>query len=269
MQTSDDFVLTLWTNDLALARRAQAAGVQRIGVDLERHGKDERQRGRQTWISPHTIDDLAALRPLLGQARPFARVNPVHAGSREEVEAVLAAGAEVLMLPMVATAREADAFSRLVRGRARVVLLVERREAVDALPDLVAVEGVHEVHLGLNDLAISLNLPNRWLALAGDLAAEAGACVARAGLRFGLGGIGRVDDRTLPIPSDLIYAEYARTGATAAVLARSFFTESDGDLTRDVARVHERMAEWRRRGAAALADAHAELGRRTRALAGW
>src|SRR4249920_3799309 len=92
----DSFVLTLWTNDLDLARRADAAGVQRIGADLERLGKSERQRGRPTWISPHTIDDLAALGPVLSRARLFARVNPLHAGSQEEVAAVLAAGVEVI-----------------------------------------------------------------------------------------------------------------------------------------------------------------------------
>src|SRR6186713_1663946 len=112
----ESFVLTLWTNDLDLARRADAAGVQRIGVDLERLGKAERQRGRGTWISPHTIDDLAVLKPALSRARLFARVNPLHADSGEEVAAVLAAGVEVLMLPMVASAHEAAAFTALVDG---------------------------------------------------------------------------------------------------------------------------------------------------------
>lgn len=266
---SDAFVLTLWTNDVDLARRADAAGVQRIGVDLDRLGKAERQRGRGTWISPHTAADLGAVRPALGRARLFARVNRLHAGSEAEIAAVLAAGAEVLMLPMVATADEAARFVRLVDRRALVVLLVECREAIERLPDLVAVEGVGEVHLGLNDLAISLGLPNRWLVLAGDVVMEAVAVVRRAGLRLGLGGIGRVDDGTLPIPSDLIYAEYARTGATGALLARSFWSAPIADLGVEIARAQARLAHWRSLDCAALAAAHAELARRAGDLGAW
>ena len=54
-----ELVLTLWTSDPALAARADAAGVERVGVDMERLGKRARQRGLGTWISPHTEDDLA------------------------------------------------------------------------------------------------------------------------------------------------------------------------------------------------------------------
>ena len=42
---SAPFRLTLWTADAALAARADAAGVDRIGVDLDRLGKAERQAG--------------------------------------------------------------------------------------------------------------------------------------------------------------------------------------------------------------------------------
>lgn len=261
-------VLTLWTNERSLARRADAAGVQRIGVDLERLGKRARQRGRHTWVSPHTIRDLAGLRSVLTRASLFARVNPLHHGSAEEVEAVLDAGAQVVMLPMVLTAEHSSTFAGLVAGRARVVLLVEHRDALDRMAELVAVDGVDEVHVGLNDLAISLGLPNRWLVLAGDLVVPAARIVHGAGLRFGLGGIGRVDDDTLPIPSDLIYAEYARTGATGALIARSFGAD-DCDLTREVERVQTRMAAWFRRSRAEIDTAHHELGRRAAALGAW
>jgi len=156
-----------------------------------------------------------------------------------------------------------------VDGRALVVLLVECREALERLPALVAVDGVDEVHLGLNDLALSLRLKNRWLALASDLVPEAAAHVLGAGLRFGLGGLGRVDDDTLPIPSDLIYAEYARTGATAALVARSFRAGAADDLAREVARTHERLALWRGRDVGALEDAHARLVRLSAGIGVW
>src|SRR5438874_7870784 len=155
------FVLSLWTADPVLARSADEAGIDRIGVDLERLGKADRQHGLGTWISPHTERDLASVRPALERARLFVRVNPLHAGSPREVEAVLRAGAEVVMLPMAADPREVERFVDLVEGRALVVLLVERIEALRRLDELVAVAGVGEVHIGMNDLALSLGLPNQ------------------------------------------------------------------------------------------------------------
>ena len=128
------------------------------------------------------------------------------------------------MLPMVATAAEAGRFVELVRGRARVVLLVETAAALAAVADLAAVPGVDEIHVGLNDLALSLGLASRWQVLAGDRLLDAARAVHAAGRRFGFGGIGGVLDDALPIPADLIYAEYARVGATAALVARAFPT---------------------------------------------
>jgi hypothetical protein len=262
-----DVVLTLWTDDPALAARADAAGVDRVGVDLERLGKAERQSGLGTWISAHAEHDLAALTPVLAHAAPFARVHPVNPDSAREVDAVIGLGARVLMLPMVATADDASRFVALVGGRAEVVLLVERREALEALPRLAAIEGVDEVHVGLNDLALSIGYASRWQVLSGNRLCDAGAIVRAAGKRFGFGGIGRAGDDTLPIPSDLVYAEYARTGATAALLARAF--ASDADLAVEVRRARARLRHWQQADAATLDAAHAELEARVAALTRW
>lgn len=256
-RSTEPFVLTLWTSDPARARRADRAGVDRIGVDLERLGKSERQRGLGTWISPHCEEDLDAVGAELSKAKLFARVNPVHAGSPREVESALARGVRVLMLPMVESPEDAGAFTGLVAGAATVVLLVETAEGLRRLPELVSVKGVDEVHLGLNDLALSLGVRNRWLALAGDLGIEAGAIVRAHGKRFGLGAVGRPGDRGLPVPADLVYAQYARTGATAALLSRSFFRPgTGGDLRAGVVRLRRELAAWGRRSDAELDEAH-------------
>jgi hypothetical protein len=128
---------------------------------------------------------------------------------------------------------------------------------------------VHEVHVGLNDLALSLRLRNRWLVLAGELMVEAGRCVLEAGLRFGFGGIGRAGQEGLPVPADLVYAEYARAGASSALLSRSFIQTGGTDLAAEVARARARLAEWRAAPAEALEAAHAELGRRAQASTVW
>jgi 2-keto-3-deoxy-L-rhamnonate aldolase RhmA len=259
MTADDAFVLTLWTADAALAAAADAAGIDRIGVDLEHLGKRERQKMRATWLSPHAEEDLDVVRPALTRARLFARVNPMNPDSSREIEAVLARGAQVLMLPMAADARQVSEFVRIVAGRATIVLLVEHVDAMKQLREIVAVSGVEEIHIGLNDLAISLGLRNRWMALGGDLVTEASVIVREAGLRFGLGGIARAGDANMPIPSDLVYAQYARTGARAALISRSFFDGGLANLNAEVARARGALVSWCRRSAADLAAAHAEL----------
>lgn len=218
-------------------------------------------------MSPHTLDDLARVGAALTRADLFVRVDPWHDGTAAQIDEVLGQGARVVMLPMVATASDAERFVAVVAGRARVVLLVETSAALDAAGVLAAVPGVDEIHVGLNDLALSLGLASRWQALAGERLAVAARAVHAAGRGFGFGGIGGVLDDGLPIPTDLIYAEYARVGATAALVARAFPTA--GDLGLEVARARDRLAAWRAVPPAALAAAHADLARRAAALTIW
>ena len=69
------------TNDPAFARRCDALGGMRLFVDLERLGKAERQAGRDTFISTHTLDDVgrvqagAAALSLDGARQSAARGN--------------------------------------------------------------------------------------------------------------------------------------------------------------------------------------------------
>ncbi|MBL0010975.1 MAG: hypothetical protein IPP22_08235 [Nitrosomonas sp.] len=69
MSYGNDFVLTLFTNDSELARRADEAGINRIGLDLEMLGKAERQQHLNTWISDHTEEQLPSLRQALKKAK--------------------------------------------------------------------------------------------------------------------------------------------------------------------------------------------------------
>jgi hypothetical protein len=248
------FALTLWTDDPALARRADFAGVDRIGLDLETRGKHERQAGLGTWISPHRIERLPALREALRAARLFARVNPLSPDTPREVEQLLAHGVEVLMLPMFDSAEQAASFTAAVAGRARVVLLLETRAAAQDIERIVGVRGVHEIHVGINDLALDLGLRNRFEVLDSDLLDEVSVCVRAAGLRFGVGGIGRVDDMQLPIPSDLIYAQYPRLGAKGALISRAFL-RPDVELKDEIAKSRARLARWYAAGRAEREEA--------------
>jgi hypothetical protein len=256
---SDHVVLTLWTNDPTTARDADAAGIDRIGVDLDRLGKAKRQAGLGTWISPHTVRDLDRLRPAVARGRLFARTNPLHDGTAAEVESALAAGAEVLMLPMFRTAGDVARFVELVAGRATVVGLLETSEAVADVEAVVRVAGLDELHVGINDLALALGLRNRFRVLLSPAAELVAKAAADVGMRLGVGGIGRVSDTRLAIPPDLIYAQYPRLEASAALISRSFLDDDGCDLGAEIRRARDRLAWWGRRSRAELGRAAREL----------
>lgn len=89
------------TNDPAIARIAADAGVDRIFIDMEVLGKAERQGGMDTVQSHHVPEDIAKIREAIGtHAEIMARVNPLNPNSQAEIDASIANGADVIMLPM-------------------------------------------------------------------------------------------------------------------------------------------------------------------------
>jgi hypothetical protein len=261
-----DFILTLISRDLTLIRAADAAGIDRIGVDIERLGKRERQgHVANARISDHEMADLEAVVGVVRRAAVFIRVNPLHAGTRAEVDRAIALGARVVMLPYFTSAREVAAFVDAVAGRATVMLLLETAAAAARLHEIVAVPGVSEIMIGLNDLHQTFGLANHFEILASDLMETLARQVRDAGLRFGFGGVARPGDRSLPVPADLVLAQFPRLGATSAWIARSFFapgTDPAG-FAAEVARLRVAIDDW----FAQPADVLAEKGRELRGVA--
>lgn len=208
------------TNDPALAGQCDAIGGMRIFLDLESMGKAERQAGRNTFISTHRIDDVARVKARLHRAKLMVRVNPLHGGTAAELDAVLAQGADLVMLPMFHTAAELAAFSSLVAGRAPIVPLLETAQALACVDDWVGTPGLYEVFVGLNDLHISLGCRFMFEPLAQGHVDRVAAAARRHGLRFGFGGIARLDEGLLPGRD--VLAEHLRLGSQAVILSRTF-----------------------------------------------
>ena len=127
------------TDNTDVALMAESCGVDRIFVDMEYIGKIDRQGGMDTVQSRHTTDDVKRLRSVLTRSELLVRVNPIHeasdlyGSSADEIDEVVAAGADVIMLPYFKTTAEVEMFISLVNGRARTMLLIETPEAVDSL----------------------------------------------------------------------------------------------------------------------------------------
>ena len=116
------------TNRPEVAKIAQAAGVDWIFVDLETIGKQARQGGLDTVQSKHTVADVAAMRPYVKAGGLLVRVNPIYEGSQAEIDAVIAAGADIVMLPYFKSKEEVAAFwASLEAGAERSCCLNPRK----------------------------------------------------------------------------------------------------------------------------------------------
>lgn len=263
----EDFRLTLITNDPVWAARADAGGVDRIGVDLERLGKAERQAGKDSRLSNHTIDDLEALAGIVRNADLFVRVNPINAGTPDELEKVLACGARVIMLPFFRTADEVKTFVRLVNGRAHAMILVETAPALARIREILTVPGIDEVMVGLNDLRLELAVRDHFEVLVSPLLDTVANEVRRANLPFAVGGVADPNDHSLPVSADLVLAQYPRLNATGAWLSRSFLNGvlPDHDFGSAVSAIRKRLTEWALSSPEALERARDDLARCVRA----
>ena len=208
------------TNDPDFARRCEAIGGIRLWVDLESLGKAQRQAGRNTFLSTHVMDDVGRIRQVLKRSRLMVRVNPLNPATGEEVDAVLAQGADLLMLPMFSTFDEIRRFSALVAGRAPIVPLIETTGAVKTLQEWIGAPGLCELYVGLNDLHISMGLRFMFEPLAMGVVDRVAAAAKKQGLPFGFGGIARLDEGQLPGRD--VLAEHLRLGSGAVILSRSF-----------------------------------------------
>lgn len=230
------------TNDPAFARRCEDLGGFRIWVDLERLGKAERQAGRNTFISTHSLDDVGRVKAALCTARLMVRVNPLNAASAAEVDAVLGQGADLLMLPMFTDPGQLGAFCRMVAGRAPVVALLETAGALDSLDAWVVTPGLSEVYVGLNDLHLSLGCSFMFEPLASGVVERVCVAARTQGLAFGFGGIARLDEGLLPGRD--VLAEHVRLGSGTVILSRTFDSRGAGtSFEAEVARLRQAEAE--------------------------
>ncbi len=231
------------TNRPEVAQIAESAGVDRIFIDMEYIGKSLRQGGMDTVQSRHTVEDIRAVRAALRSAQLLVRVNPIHeataeyGSSEEEIDAAIAAGAEVLMLPYFRTVEEVRRFIRAVNGRATTMLLLETAEAAAALEDILDVPGIDEIHIGLNDLSLSLGMKFMFQLLADGTVERLCAAIRRRGISYGFGGIAALGMGALP--AELIIREHYRLGSTCAILSRSFCNTAVVIETEAIRRIFE------------------------------
>lgn len=214
------------TNKPAVAKIAESVGVDWIFIDMEFIGKDSRQGGLDTVQNHHTVDDVKNIRKAITKAKLLVRVNPIHEAqngypsSKDEIDVVIEAGADILMLPFFKTVKEVKQFVGFVGGRAKTCLLLETAEAAILIDEILKVPGVDMIHIGLNDLHLELGMKFMFQLLSDGVVEQLGNKIKDAGLPFGFGGIARLDSGMLP-GADVL-KEHVRLGSSMVIVSRSF-----------------------------------------------
>lgn len=222
------------TNDCLLAKYADECAIERVMVDLELHGKQQRQGHLSTVISYHEMKDVELVKSILNTAQLQVRVNPIHDNSYSEIDNVIIGGADIVMLPMFKTVQEVVKFIGLVQGRARVCLLLETAEALARLDSILSISGIDEIHVGLNDLHLALQLDFMFELVSGGLVEYLSEKISDRGIKFGFGGIARVGDGLLS--AELVLSEHVRLNSDMVILSRSFkgFNEKFSDIVKEI-----------------------------------
>lgn len=224
------------TNRPDVALIAENAGVDRIFVDMEYIGKAARQGGMDSVQNHHTVEDVRKLHSVLTKAQLLVRVNPIHeasetfGSSEEEIDQVIEAGADIVMLPFFKTVEEVKRFLSAVNGRTQTMLLLETPEAVTCLDEILEIPKIDEIHIGINDLSLGYKKRFMFELLADGTVERLCQKIKWAGIPYGFGGIAAIGTGTLP--AQAILKEHYRLGSSMVILSRSFCNvKEDSDLT--------------------------------------
>lgn len=224
------------SNNIDEVKKIDEIGIDFIFIDLEINGKKERQGHLDTFISNHNIEDVKKVKNVLRNSKLLVRVNPIGEKSKEEINKVIEDGADVVMLPMFKTKEEVEKFVSLVNKRAKVCLLLETSEAFFRVDEILSVQGIDYIHIGLNDLHLSLGLDFMFECLAGDFMEHLINKIDKKRIEFGIGGIARIGEGELP--AEVILREHIRLGSKMAILSRTF-RDGSKELKKEIAKIRE------------------------------
>lgn len=214
------------TNRPEIARIAEDAGVDWIFVDMEFIGKDSRQGGLDTVQNHHTVEDVKNIKSAIQKAKILVRVNPIHdalpdyPSSKDEINAAIEAGGDIIMLPYFKTLAEVERFVHHVGGRARTCLLLETPEAARILDNIIDVPGIDMIHIGLNDMHLALGMRFMFELLANGSVDSWTKVIKERHIKFGFGGLASLDGGL--IPGRMILKEHYRLGSEMVIISRAF-----------------------------------------------
>ena len=189
-------------------------------IDLETLGKEKRQKGLDTVKSKHSIEDIYKIKRVIQKMPLMVRINPINENSKKEIDEVIKAGAEIIMLPYFKSREEVKEFLKLVDKRCTTMLLFETKESVENIDDILSLSDIDKVHIGLNDLCISYKINFMFELVINGIVDYICEKFKQYGYRYGFGGIARLGIGD--IPAEFIIFEHIRLNSSQVILSRSF-----------------------------------------------
>lgn len=231
-------------NEPKIAQIAEKNGVDRIFVDLEVRGKAERQSHMDSVKSHHCLNDINNIKNCLTTSELLVRSNAIYADSKGEIEDIVSRGADVVMLPMWNTVDDVKRFRDYINGRAKVMLLLETIPAEKAIDEVLELDGIDEVLIGLNDLHLQYHLKFMFELLTNGKVDEIMGKLKAKEKCCGFGGIARLNEGM--ISGKNILTEHYRLKSDMAILSRSFCDTSKIKDTEKIESIfHEGVQEIR------------------------
>ncbi len=223
------------TNRPDVMRVAEESGIDRIFIDLETLGKEERQPKMDTVKSCHTIEDVKNARNALKKAELLVRINSIWEGSQKEINDVIAAGADVIMLPYFKTVSEVESFLNMVNKRVKTCLLFETSLSVENVDKILLLSGIDEAHIGINDMHLCYGLHFMFELLCNGTVEYLCKKFKEKNIPYGFGGIARLGFGD--VPAEMIIAEHYRLGSSMAIVSRQFCKVTDDTEIDDIKEV--------------------------------
>lgn len=212
------------TNNIVEAKIVDNLDIDWIFIDLETIGKKDRQIGRDTVLSNHSITDISRIKNIIHNTKIVVRCNPIGKWSKNELDAINCLGAEIdmVMLPFFKTRDEVKIFIDLLdTSKIKPALLVETLDAIANLEDILKLYPFEYVHIGLNDLNIERGTVSMFEPFIDGLMSKVTSILRNNNQNFGIGGIGKIGSNIFPTPECLIN-EHLRLKSNGVILSRSF-----------------------------------------------
>ena len=212
------------TNNVVEAQIVDGLDIDWIFLDFEVKGKKERQIGRDTVLSNHSITDIHNIKSVVKNTKILVRSNPIGEWSEREFEQINSRGSEIdaVMLPYFSTVEEVKAFIDLLdTSNIKPVLLVETLGAISYLGEILKLFPFEYVHIGLNDLHIERGTVSMFEPYTDGLMCKIKSILGENNQNFGIGGIGKIGADMVPSP-ECVLNEHLRLKSNGVILSRSF-----------------------------------------------
>jgi hypothetical protein len=220
--TKDNLELLVFHRSLAQDIGCIEGGADGIIVDLETRGKSDRQQGYNTQINHHSINDIVQLKETTN-SYVICRINSLNNHSKHEIDNVIAAGADEILVPMIKTESDVEHILAFIDNRIKMGILIETKEAVNIAHYLDQYR-LSRIYVGLNDLHISRQSISIFSAFIDGTVEKIRQSINNT--PFGFAGL-TIPGKGDPLAVEHITHELARLNSNFTFLRRSFFNDTE------------------------------------------